>query len=132
MKYDDQREPARRPEDLSQLFLEHANAGDVDGLVTLYEPTAVLALPTGDVARGAVVIREAYTRLLARRPTFNAGEQRPPLIAGGTRTDLDAVANGSAAAEVARRQPDGTCFGPPTNLTSWSDRSRSGDYSQSC
>ena len=35
--------PAAQPEDLGTLFLERANAGDVEGLVALYEPGAVLA-----------------------------------------------------------------------------------------
>jgi ketosteroid isomerase-like protein len=108
VKHDDKREPARRPEDLSRLFLERVNAGDVDGLVALYEPTAVLALPTGAVARGADAIRESYTRLLTGQPTFTAGEQRPPPIAGEFALTSTRLLNGSATAEVARRQPDGT------------------------
>ena len=40
-------EPAKRPEDLSDFFLERANAGDVEGVVALYEPEAVLAFPAG-------------------------------------------------------------------------------------
>ena len=44
------REPAARPEDLGQFFLERANAGDVEGLVALYEPDAVLAFPPGRIA----------------------------------------------------------------------------------
>jgi ketosteroid isomerase-like protein len=108
MQHDDHREPAGRPGDLSRLFLERANAGDVDGLVALYEPTAALALPTGDVARGVNAIREAYTQLLAERPTFIAGKQRPPLVVGELALTSTRLLNGSATAEVARRQPDGT------------------------
>ena len=40
---------ALEPEDLDRLFLRRANAGDVDGLVALYEPDAVLAFPPGRV-----------------------------------------------------------------------------------
>lgn len=36
-------EPALNPEDLARLFVSRANAGDVEGLVALYEPDAVLA-----------------------------------------------------------------------------------------
>ena len=43
-------ERALRPEDLDRLFLERANAGDVDGVVDLYEPQAVLAFPPGRFA----------------------------------------------------------------------------------
>jgi ketosteroid isomerase-like protein len=108
MKDDAQREPARRPEDLSRLFLERANAGDLGGLVALYEPTAALALPTGDIARGTEAIREAYRELLAGRPTFSAGNQRPPLVAGELALTSTRLLDGSATAEVARSQPDGT------------------------
>ena len=38
-----QRRPAVEPEDLNRMFLERANAGDVDGVVARYEPNAVLA-----------------------------------------------------------------------------------------
>jgi len=34
----DDRERATEPEDLGRLFLERANAGDVDGVTALYEP----------------------------------------------------------------------------------------------
>ena len=44
-----QRERARRPEDLGRFFVARANPGDVEGLVAVYEPDAVLVLPTGEV-----------------------------------------------------------------------------------
>jgi len=40
---DSGRERARQPEDLSRLLAERANAGDLEGMVALYEPGAVLA-----------------------------------------------------------------------------------------
>lgn len=58
------RDPATGPEDLSRFFVERANSGDVEGLVALYEPDAVLALPSGEVARGSDAIRKAYEQLL--------------------------------------------------------------------
>ncbi len=72
------REPALEPEDLGRLFLERANAGDVEGIVALYEPEAVLAS------------RRAPSR---PAPTHCA---RPTRFSGG------------ATAELARRQRDGT------------------------
>ena len=41
-------EKARRPEDLTRLFVERANAGDADGIAVLYEPDAVMAYPPGE------------------------------------------------------------------------------------
>jgi len=46
-------EPAAQPEDLGRYFLERANAGDVEGIVALFEPEAVLALPPGRLAAGS-------------------------------------------------------------------------------
>ncbi|NNC12863.1 nuclear transport factor 2 family protein [Planctomonas sp. JC2975] len=103
----DPREHAVRPEDLSGLFVDRANAGDVDGVVELYEPSAVLALPDGRTATGAKQIRRFYSQLLADRPAFTPGPQRPALRNGdlaltSTRTPV------GATTEVARRQADGT------------------------
>jgi ketosteroid isomerase-like protein len=82
----DNDQQAARPEDLSRLFVERANAGDVDGLVALYEPDAVLAFPPGQVTTGGHAIRQAYERLLADRPAFTAGEQQPALRHGDRRS----------------------------------------------
>ena len=99
-------ERARRPEDLDRLFLERANAGDVDGVVALYEPQAVLAFPPGQLVTGAAAIREVYAGLLAGRPRFT-GEIRPA-IRHGDLAVTSTVRAGNATVEVARRQPDGT------------------------
>jgi ketosteroid isomerase-like protein len=101
------REPARQPGDLSRLFVQRANAGDVEGLVALYEPAAILSLPDGQVAQGSDAIRQAYQHLLAGRPTFTPGTQRPPLINGDLALTSTLIPQG-ATAEIARRQPDGT------------------------
>ena len=99
-------ERARQPEDLDRLFLKRANAGDVDGVVELYEPQAVLAFPPGGLAIGAAAIREVYAGLLAPRPRFS-GEIRPA-IRNGDLAVTSTVRAGNATVEVARRQPDGT------------------------
>jgi ketosteroid isomerase-like protein len=99
-------ETAARPEDLGRLFLQRASAGDVDGVVALYEPAAVLASPAGGPAVGTTQIRRFYAQLLAGRPQFT-GDVRPALVHG----DLALTSTrfqGGATAEIARRQPDGT------------------------
>ncbi|MFC4128136.1 YybH family protein [Nocardia rhizosphaerae] len=103
------RERARCPEDLGRLVVERLNAGDVDGLVELYEAEAVLALPDGVVATGIEEIRAAYTRLVADRPVFQPGAQAPALRAGDLAMTSTRLPGGTAATvEVARRQPDGS------------------------
>jgi hypothetical protein len=46
-----ERQRAAKPEDLTRLFVEFANAGDVEGLAGLYEPDAVVAFSGADVRR---------------------------------------------------------------------------------
>ncbi|MBA3310493.1 MAG: nuclear transport factor 2 family protein [Nocardioidaceae bacterium] len=101
------RRPANQPADLGRFFVERANGGDVEGLVALYEPDAVLALPTGEVAAGSAAIGEAYERLLGERPTFSAGDQALPLVNGELALTSTRI-TGGATVEVARRQSDGT------------------------
>lgn len=98
---------ASTPEDLGRFFVERANAGDVEGLVALYEPDAVLALPGGAVAFGSTAIRSAYQRLLASGRTYSAESQEPALVHGDLALTSTRIPAG-ATAEVARRQPDGT------------------------
>jgi hypothetical protein len=74
------REPALDPEDLARFFVSRANAGDVEGLVALYEPDAVLAGSGGRIQVGTEAIRGFYAELLAERPRFELGEQRPALL----------------------------------------------------
>ena len=100
-------EVATTPEDLARLFVARARAGDVEGVVALYEPDAVLALRDGSTAVGTEAIRAAYTRLLAVRSEFSIVEQRSALIADDLALTSSRTPD-TTTAEVARRQPDGT------------------------
>lgn len=101
-----QHEKAGRPEDLGRFFVERANAGDVEGLVALYEPGAVLALPGGAAAIGSEAIRDAYRRLLTLGRTYSAKSATAALVNGDLALTSTRIPGG-ATAEVARRQPDG-------------------------
>ena len=103
----DAHEPAREPGDLARLFIRHANAGDVEGLVGLYEPGAVLAAGRV-VATGQAEIRAFYADLLSRRSEFPAPEELPPVHNGGLAMTFARLPNGTVSAEVARQQADGT------------------------
>ncbi len=98
---------AATAEDLRRFFIERANSGDVEGLVALYEPDAVLALPDGGTAIGADAIREFYDELLANKPTFAPGTPRPALRNGDWALTSTRIPAG-ATTELAHRQPDGT------------------------
>lgn len=104
-----ERERARSPEDLTRLFVERANDRDVDGLVALYEPDAIVAYPPGCQTAGHDAIRELYEKMLALNLHF---EPEPPLstLALGdlALTATAARDEAGARAQVARRQPDGS------------------------
>lgn len=97
---------ARAPEHLAPLFTECANGGDVEALVRLYEPDAVLAAGKV-VATGHAEIRRFFTDLLARRSEFPAATVLPPVVNGAVALTFAVLPNGSLSAEVSRRQPDG-------------------------
>lgn len=99
-------ESALKPEDLSRLFFERANAGDVEGVVALYEAGAVLTFAPGQVAVGTEAIRRVYAELLASPPAFT-GVVRP-VIRNGDIAITSTTRAGNATVEVARRQADGT------------------------
>lgn len=97
---------AETPEDLARLFNERANAGDVDGLVALYEPDAVLAAGKV-VATGHGEIRQFYADLLARKSDFPVAETLPAIRNGDHAMTFARLPNGTISAETARRQADG-------------------------
>lgn len=98
---------AKNPEDLARLFVERANAGDVEGLVALYEPDAVVAV--GDpVAQGHAAIREFYAGVLAKKREFAEVDQMDPVINGDLAITVSRLPNGNISTEIARRQADGS------------------------
>ena len=68
--------PARDPNDLERFFVERANAGDVEGLVSLYESTAILDPGDGKVAIGKEEIRKFFIKFLASCPQLTPSNQR--------------------------------------------------------
>jgi len=111
--------PARKPEELDRLFATAMNAGDLDALVALYEPEAIIVPTPGQTAAGTAAIREALSAFVAMKPAVTltartlaqAGDIA--LISArwelaGTGPDGAPVRMAGQSAEVARRQPDGS------------------------
>ncbi|WP_228540630.1 nuclear transport factor 2 family protein [Nocardia sp. XZ_19_369] len=99
---------ATDPNDLGKYFIERANAGDVDGLVALYEPNAVLAFPPGNLATGHAEIRKVYEQFVAAAPVLTPGRQHPVLMSDDLALTASTLTTGEVAVEIARRQPDGS------------------------
>jgi uncharacterized protein (TIGR02246 family) len=109
---------ARNPEDCDRLFAERLNAGDVDGVLALYEEGASYVHRDG-VATGRAAIRARIERLAAMRPTLRcdvrravrAGEDLAVLYNDWTLTasggDGKPVEITGRALEIVRRRSDG-------------------------
>jgi uncharacterized protein (TIGR02246 family) len=111
---------ARTPEDADRLFGEYVNAGDLEGLVSLYEPTAVLVRQDGTAGVGTAAIREELGGLIAMRVRITMNVRR--VVRDGS--DLAALYNdwrasvpgadgtttevSGGASEIVRRQADGS------------------------
>jgi ketosteroid isomerase-like protein len=111
--------PARKPEELDQLFAQAFNSGDLDALIALYEPQASFNPEPGQTANGIETIRQALSGFLAIKPklTLEAKTLNQTgdiaLTTGrwhltGTGPDGNAVDMRGQSVEVSRRQPDGT------------------------
>jgi uncharacterized protein (TIGR02246 family) len=106
------------PEALMRTFTDRVHAGDLDGLVALYEPAAVFEPRPGVVAEGRKAIRQALAELLALGPRMIAETVQVlraddvALVVNewtmtGTTPDGTEVRQGGRSADVVRRQPDG-------------------------
>jgi uncharacterized protein (TIGR02246 family) len=112
--------PPTEPEQIHRLFERAFNADDLEGLLELYEPDAVLVPQPGVVVEGIDGIRDALRWLLDRNGRI-AVESELVLrvgdlaylsnrwsLTGGTMPDGSAADLGATTAEVARRQADGS------------------------
>jgi uncharacterized protein (TIGR02246 family) len=103
------REKAMKPEDLTRLFVQCANAGDAAGIAALYEQEAVMAYPPGAVTVGRDAIRELWEKVLANAPHFEPEPPLPTLVSGDIALTATPPRDGAGArAQVVRRQPDGS------------------------
>jgi ketosteroid isomerase-like protein len=104
-----EREKAQKPEDLTRLFVERANAKDAEGLALLYEKDAVMAYPPGRQTVGRAAIQELWAELLPKMPSFQPEQPLPTLISGDLALTATPPGDGAGArAQVVRRQGDGS------------------------
>lgn len=111
--------PAHTPEELHSHYAAMVTAGDLDGLLRLYEQDATFNGGSAGLVRGRAAIGERLGGFVAQRPTFElrtravvqAGEIA--LLASDwhfitTTEDGEKVDREGTSVEVARRQPDRT------------------------
>jgi uncharacterized protein (TIGR02246 family) len=107
------------PEIAVKEFFRLFNTGDVEAVLAMYEPRAILVAPAGQVAQGAAGLREALNKFLSLKPTLTINHSRV-VVAGdlalslvrwtltGTGPDAKPVYMEGTASDVLRRQGDGT------------------------
>jgi ketosteroid isomerase-like protein len=96
------------PQDLEHLLVSRQRAGDLDGMMALYESDAVLDHGGEQLAVGRDSIRSFYSALLATGRQFEFGNQQTAIVSGDLALTSTRATNGTVTAEVARRQSDGT------------------------
>ena len=111
--------PATEPQDVHRRFSERFAAGDLDGLIDLYEPTATLVPEPGKPISGHAAIHAALQGFLALKGTltmesrFLAQTDEIAQLASiwslsATGPDGAAIELGGTGFEIVRRQADGT------------------------
>jgi uncharacterized protein (TIGR02246 family) len=107
------------PAQIHSFFLDAFNAGDIESLVALYEPNAVLVV-NGQPVAGQQSIRNAYESFLARRPRMSLKTQSVvvfddnlAVLHGDWVLEHDAAdettkTTRGLSTEVVRRQADGS------------------------
>ena len=102
------REPAREPNDLERLLVDRQRAGDIDGMVALFAPDAMIDTGDGKIVKGHAAMRALYEGFAAAGRKFQHGVQQPARINGDLALTSTRSVDGSVTSEVAQRQPDGT------------------------
>ena len=111
--------PRETPKAVLQSIVDGINAGDLDSLMTLYEPGAVFATQPGKLTDGLPGIREALSSFVAAKGRLDLKVTRVleggdlALVAGvwsfvGTGPDGQPLRLAGKSADVLRRQTDGT------------------------
>jgi len=111
--------PARTPGDVDRLFAEALNAGNLEALVALYEPEAVLMPQPGMLVHGIDAIRESLAQFISGKPKIslkprlNTYTSDLAIVSATwelsmTGSDGKPVSMTGQSVEVMRRQSDGT------------------------
>ena len=111
--------PAHTPAEVHELFTQFFSAGNIDALISLYEPTAVLFPQPGLKVSGIPAIKETLLGFLAMKGTFHMSPGKVVSAADVaiicSDWSLDAIGpDGNTirlsgqTSDVVRRQPDGS------------------------
>jgi ketosteroid isomerase-like protein len=105
--------PANSPEEICKLFQQYMAQGDVDSLLSLYDPEAVFLNRSGEIKKGRRELRDEFAPLAEMRASFEFDIKQviksADIALMHTKWKVSSPQPMSVyAIEVARRQPDGT------------------------
>jgi len=89
-------------------LIERQRAGDLEGMIALYEENAVLDAGSGTLAVGRAAIRKIFEADLKAGKKYQKGVQREPVISGDLALTSTELPDGTLTAEVAKKQKDGS------------------------
>lgn len=105
--------PANSPAEICRLFQQYMAVGDIDSVLSVYEPEAVFLNQSGEVKKGEEGLRQELVSFAAKKAIFDFNIKQ--VIQSGdialmhTEWKVSSPQEMSVyAIEVARRQPDGT------------------------
>ena len=107
---------ATSPEGLARLFVDFLETGNLDGLVSLYEPDATLQPEPGRLVSGTAAIRESLRKYVEAGARISLDTRKVHLVGDLALMSCRAKVDGllpdgellaTTTTEVARRQPDG-------------------------
>ena len=98
---------ARDPQELEQLLISWQWNGDVERMVSLYEPNAVLDYGGRNLAVGRDAITKVFAEYVAAGRKFELGEQQAAIICGDLALTSTQFPDGRTTVEIARQQSDG-------------------------
>lgn len=105
--------PATSPEQICQLFQQYMANGDLEALLSIYDPEAVFLNRSGEIKQGRQGLRDELEPLASAKATFDFNIKQ--VIQSGdialmhTQWTVSSPQPMSTyAIEVAHRQPDGT------------------------
>ncbi len=102
------REPALEPNDLERLLIARQWAGDIEGMVALFAPDAIIDTGDGTIVKGHAGIRALYEAFQRAGRKFERGQQQPARINGDVALTSTRLPDGSVTSEIAQRRADGT------------------------
>jgi len=105
--------PAKSPEEICRLFQQYMAEGDIEALLSIYDPEAVFLNQAGEAKKGRQGLKQELEPLAAATAIFNFNvkqvTQSGDIALMHTHWTVSSPEPMSVyAIEVARRQPDGT------------------------